>query len=307
MVDFLIIGTPKAGTTAIQSYLSQHSKIFMPVQKEVHFFGEEFKNEIAAKNIYYNDYKLEDYNRLFDEADESDIKGEASVFYLYSTSAPKEIKEYNPKMKIIVCFRNPVDFLISYHQDSIYVENETERDFWKALALESQRKKGNCIPSTNNLRMSLYYSELVDYSRFLKTYKDLFGNENVHVIIFEEFFSKPEVAFKEIIKFLGVKTEPDTSIFKKVNPRRNIKFKFLNTLIRRPGKIIRKTARILVPNQKMRLKTYNLIRKFNTSHKIVNDLSIEEKVSLYSKLEKHILSFEKLLGRDIPDWKKYKN
>ena len=40
MVDFLIIGTPKAGTTALQYYLSQHEDIFMPDNKEVHFFGE---------------------------------------------------------------------------------------------------------------------------------------------------------------------------------------------------------------------------------------------------------------------------
>ena len=54
MVDFLIVGTPKAGTTALQSYLSQCEGIFMPTAKELHFFGDEFKQEAKKTTTIKN-------------------------------------------------------------------------------------------------------------------------------------------------------------------------------------------------------------------------------------------------------------
>lgn len=137
MVDFLIIGTPKSGTTALQNYLSKHPEIFITDYKELHFFGSEFKTKHTG---YSKSLTAFEYSSLFNKASTFQLKGEASVFYLYSKDAHIEIKAFNPDMKIIVCFRHPVDFLISYHQDALYVEIESETDFWKALALENERK-----------------------------------------------------------------------------------------------------------------------------------------------------------------------
>ena len=36
---FLIIGTQKAGTTALYSYLSKHPQIVATAEKELHFFS----------------------------------------------------------------------------------------------------------------------------------------------------------------------------------------------------------------------------------------------------------------------------
>ena len=129
-----------------------------------------------------------EYTSFFKDSKNSQIKGETSVFYLYSKDAFLEIKEYNENMKIIIMLRHPVDFLISYHQDALYVGIENEPDFWKALDLEKNRKQGLNIPITNNFEKGLYYSELIDYATHIEKFMKTFKN-NVKVILFEEFFS----------------------------------------------------------------------------------------------------------------------
>ena len=40
-VNFLIAGTQKGGTTALDEYLRKHPQICMSTKKEVHFFDED--------------------------------------------------------------------------------------------------------------------------------------------------------------------------------------------------------------------------------------------------------------------------
>ena len=303
MVDFLIVGTPKSGTTALQSYLSKHPEIFMPEFKELHFFGSEFKEKHSK---YSKSLTTNEYSNLFKNGTTNQLKGEASVFYLYSNDAHIHIKSFNPEMKIIVCFRHPVDFLISYHQDALYVEIENEKDFWKALALENKRKKGACIPKTTSFIKSLYYSELIDYASHLKQYISTFGKENVKVVfLFEELISNPQKEYKSILNFLNV-TDTDFSLeqFEKVNPRRNIKNKSINNLIKNPLPLpFRFLLRVFFPFQKLRLLIYNKIKTLNTDYSKVNTLSHLEKVKLQKDILPNIIHLEKVLETDLSVWK----
>lgn len=308
MVDFLIVGTPKAGTTALQYYLSQHDEIFMPNVKEVHFFGEEFRSfDFGERKTYKYDFSLKEYENLFTQADENQIKGEASVFYLYSQSAIEEIKRYNPKMKIIVCLRNPVDFLTSYHQDSVYVGNEDQPNFWTALSLEEERRKGSSIPKSCTLRKALYYTELVKYKKYVEAYVEEFSHENVLPVIFEEFFDNPEQNFEKILKFLNVENTLNKEIeFKKFNPRRSIRLNWFDRFLKHPKEKYRRIAKVLLPSQQLRFLTFRFLRKLNTSHSQVNVLSLDEKKKLYTMTSSYINELEDFLHRDLSIWEKFK-
>jgi len=39
LLNFLIVGATKSGTTSMYEYLAQHPQIFMPVCKEPHYFS----------------------------------------------------------------------------------------------------------------------------------------------------------------------------------------------------------------------------------------------------------------------------
>ena len=85
--DFFILGAPKCGTTALSEYLRRHPRVFVSRPKEPHYFCADF-------DYYYapGQRTEEHYLRLFAEADEGHLAvGEASVWYLYSEDAARNI------------------------------------------------------------------------------------------------------------------------------------------------------------------------------------------------------------------------
>src|SRR2546421_2086859 len=95
-VGFVIGGTQKGGTSALDAFLRQHPQICMPVDlKEVHFFDRE---EMFCSNTL----EYEKYHSYFQPERRHKVIGEASPIYMYWNNAPQRIWSYNPQMKWIV-------------------------------------------------------------------------------------------------------------------------------------------------------------------------------------------------------------
>jgi hypothetical protein len=98
--DFLIIGAQKAGTTALQQYLSQHPQMRCAREKEVRFFNrDKFYALGDSWYLRHFPYRLKPGLRLF----------EASPAYLYFPFVPDRIFRFDPQIKLIGILRNPVD------------------------------------------------------------------------------------------------------------------------------------------------------------------------------------------------------
>jgi len=98
--NFFIVGAPKCGTTSMTEYLKQHPDIFIPEEKEPHYFGSDLEYPRITKTEAQ-------YLRLFSEAQDERRLGEASVWYLFSQRAAQEIYEFNPLSRIIIMLRTP--------------------------------------------------------------------------------------------------------------------------------------------------------------------------------------------------------
>ena len=79
--DFLIIGTPKAGSTSLWEYIRQHPSVYMPDNKEPNFFC-----DIGGR---YPDWDW--YDALFTDATDDQITGEASVAYSLGERNPNTL------------------------------------------------------------------------------------------------------------------------------------------------------------------------------------------------------------------------
>jgi hypothetical protein len=94
--DFLIVGAVRGGTTSLYNYLKQHPQIFMPKEKEPQFFA------FSEKPTHYPHppiiWKFDDYVKLFENAEESQLIGEASLGYsLCYEETINNIKKYIPE------------------------------------------------------------------------------------------------------------------------------------------------------------------------------------------------------------------
>ncbi len=202
--NFLIVGAPKAGTTSLYHYLSEHPEVFMSEPKEVNFFSAE---EIEKQGLYYKDFKassLEEYKKLFKKVKDEKAIGEGSVSYLFYPQTPIKIKREIPDVKIIILLRNPVERAYSHYL----------MDF--RMGLVTLSFEDIIYKNANHKNLHLYYQQYIElgfYYDQVKRYLNIFGREKVKVYLQEDLRKIPDTVICDLYDFLGInKTfRPDTN------------------------------------------------------------------------------------------------
>lgn len=286
-VDFFIVGAPKAGTTSLYYYLSEHPGIEMSSKKETNFFSH---HSIQKQSLYYNSEiidTLDLYHSLF--KDNNRVKyGEASVSYLYYNDVPQKIKEYNSEGKIIIMLRDLADRAFSHYQ----------MDF--RLGLVNAKLEDIIDNRESNKRSQLFYQQYIELSMYynqVKRYIDTFGRENIHIIFYEDFNSNIELVVKGIYDFLEV----DKSFIPELDRIHNMSFTPRNSFFRMlySWSAIRKFLRLFIPK-----KTMNMIKNNFLGSKINPKLSIKLRQKMNRLFLHDIELLEDLLSKDLSIWKK---
>ena len=193
--NFFIVGAPKAGTTALHSYLNDHPQVCMSVDKEPNFFSH---SEIASQNLYYdkkNVASIEEYLQLFKCKTAEKAIGEASVSYLYYPDVAKRIFAFNPNAKIIISLREPVSRAFSHYQMD-YSQNLVPYTFEEIV------KNG---PNDNNSGIYFQqYIQLGEYYDQVKRYLETFGKNQVLIFRHEDLILQTEQTVEKIYLFLGI-------------------------------------------------------------------------------------------------------
>lgn len=210
-VNLFIIGAPKCGTTALATYLNSHNEIFMSSPKEPHFFSSKFKD------WFYKAESLEQYLALFSNSNDSHkILGEASVLYLYDSSALIKIYDYNPDAKIVVMLRNPIDLAYSWHSQAVYNGDENILDFEKAWRLQKNREEGRNIPKYCRIPETLQYKKIASIGSQLVELHKIFPKEQILYFYLTEMNQNAQLVYKRTLNFLGI--EDDNKVdFPRVN------------------------------------------------------------------------------------------
>ncbi len=206
--DFLIVGALKCGTTSLYHYLGQHPQIYMPAKKEPKFFGylerqPQFKTSDykGVKNIIW---RFEDYVKLFQNAREGQLIGEATPSYLckYDTAIPhiKSIygKDYT-KIKIIAILRNPVDRVLSQYLFLRKLGSE-KLSLAKAINAQTIEKRKLKNPGFDYIDPGMYYKQVTEY---------LEEFHHVRICFFEDLKNSDRLV-KNLFGFLGV--DPNVEI-----------------------------------------------------------------------------------------------
>ncbi|MGB3074980.1 MAG: sulfotransferase [Chitinophagales bacterium] len=294
---FFVVGAPKSGTTSLYEYLKQHPQVYLPRIKELNFFCTDlhFRFPLLDEQkflAYYKDYK----NEI--------AIGEVSVWNLYSTIAAHQIQVFNPEAKIIILLRNPVDMMYALHSNHVFNDNENITDFEEALNAQAERKKGLRIsPAIKCPVEGLYYFDVASYALQVKKYLELFGAENVKVILFDDFTADTEIIYLDILRFIGV-DEMLPVAFKVYNASKTIRSGFIRQLTVHTPSIIKKAGKWIFPHQSARRDWLMYwLWKVNTKERKRSALNPElrKKISLMMKAE--IDTLEKILGRNLDQWR----
>jgi hypothetical protein len=196
--NFIIVGAAKAGTTALYYHLKQHPEIFLPENKEPHFFSH-YKLSKKDFKAYTNPYKVvhivrswKEYQKLFKDAGKPAI-GDMSTSYLFiHERSVMHIKELVGKPKIIIFLRNPLQSCLS-HYNMIASGLNDDATFEEAFADDARRIRDHNFQQSHFARF-LYYKQVKDYM----------DNFDVKIFYYEDFTKEPQKVLDELCDHLGI-------------------------------------------------------------------------------------------------------
>lgn len=183
--DFLGIGAQRAATTWLFECLDRHPDIFVPCEKEVHYFDEK----------YHRGWEW--YATHFREADPNQIVGEITPNYLDVDAAADRIATDCPSAKLFVVLREPVSRAISSYE--LLGHRFAEKSFDEA-----------CRPGR-------YLVELGLYAKHLKRFFQRFDRKQIKVLLFDDVKKNPEYVLQELCVYLGVSPIQAPRTEKRVN------------------------------------------------------------------------------------------
>jgi hypothetical protein len=190
-VSFLIAGAQKAGTTALHSFISKSPHVFMPAQKELHFFDSDF--------LDWSDPPYDQLHRFFPE-NTAQIAGEATPIYSYWPQALERIQAYNPAMKLIFMLRHPAHRAVSAWKMETVRGAET-RSFSDAIS-QSGRDAVACSP--NGVHRVFSYVERGFYAPQVQRMQALFPADQILFATTDILWQDRTAVLSRAADFLGV-------------------------------------------------------------------------------------------------------
>ena len=208
---FLGLGVQKGGTTSLQRLLEQHSNVFLPRAKELHYFSLHY----AKGDAWYRAH--------FDEAGAKQLCGEITPYYVFHPEVHKRVAQLLPKAKLIVLLRDPVDRALSqyFHSKRLGLE---PLDLGKALEVEESRVSGanEVLIHPDGRHQSHQEHSYLSRSRYekqLPAWQKLYPPEQLLVLRSEDMFEHPTLVWEKVLQFLDLAMVPLPAIIA-ANPGR---------------------------------------------------------------------------------------
>lgn len=153
-VDFIIAGVGKSGTTSIMMLLRRHPDFF--VIGESNFFSDNFEKGL--------DWYLSRFSGWSGEKK----RGEKCPGYFQDLFAPRRIKKVFPEVKLVFCFRNPVDRAYS--------------QYWQKL----REGREGCVSFEDAVRNNSCYLDVGRYIIYVKQWLSFFPISQMFFLKIEE-------------------------------------------------------------------------------------------------------------------------
>ncbi len=283
-IDFVGIGSSKAGTTWLGHMLEDHPELCMSFPKEVHYFNDilTYRNRIMEPNYAKG---ISWYKKHFKHCGKGKIIGEITPRYTNDPVVPGRIKAHNPDVKIFFFLRSPVDRISSHYNFAKYFVQKEDRPMDQAVREQSEF-----------IEMSLYYKTLTRYLEY-------FPKEQIFLIWFEDIRERPDELLEKVYAFLGV--DPSfrpKGMNKKSNQARISKFRGLQDFIRKANhKMVVWGFSGLVKSIK-KAGLGKLVMKINNRPLQKDKMPPELKAYIIDQVRDDVKQLEAWTGKDLSHW-----
>ena len=270
---FLVIGAQKCGTTWLAEVLRQHDEVFLPKEKELHYYDD------WTRHAFGPDWYLAHFAGGAGAA----AIGEATPNYLWTRATPLErrlhyvagdipnkVRADFPDLKLLVCLRDPVERAVSAYHHAVHARF--------------------VAPSTRILDAADTFGieSMGYYAASLRDWFACWPRDRFHVLVYEDDIRTPakRATVDGVCRFLDISSPgPDIDLEGVHNARPG--GTFLRVHHRAPA--LARAVRQVVP-------AFGRLDLFPIT---VTD---EERAELSRRLRSDVLELEELLDRDLSSW-----
>jgi hypothetical protein len=241
------------------------------------------------QNLYYhteNISSLDNYHRLFSAATDQRVIGEVSPSYLFYPKVAERLYKFNPESKIIILLRDPVARAISHY-------SMDRRLGYVNLDLSDIIKKKN-----QSSKLKLYYQQYIElgmYTKQVKSYLDIFPQEQVQIFDFDQLRQNPKVMMMQISNFLDIDPNFDYPVDIVHNPNISPRFSFINFLFQQPK--MRKLVKTIINPEWI-----NKLKPLLFNNKLKHNISLDLKFALWNIFKDDVTELKSLLNLDLSHW-----
>jgi hypothetical protein len=298
--DFLIIGAPKAGTTALHSALAGHPQVFVSQPKEPKSWlcddapPPAWRGPGDAHSQQEWMWRRDDYFPLFEAARPDQVRGESTPFYLWSRGAHRRIGEALPEVKVIAVVRDPIDRAYSNWMHLWSDGLEPESDFETAFELQDERVAAGWAPFWRYRDLGRYGEQLTHLRRYVDPERTL-------VIRYRDIIDEPQVTVDRTCRFLGI-AEGHVGQIPRDNSRSFVTPGWRPSVL---GPVLRAGARLgaYAPPHVWRRASAPLITRLSgrqENHR--PHLTPEQRERLMAAFAQDVRQLAALTGQDFGDW-----
>ena len=281
--NFFIVGGSKCGTTNISYHLNSHPKIFFSELNEPYYFCQwDVPEEYNRSSMITN---MKKYLDLFKNVKNEIIIGEASSPYLSCPHAAMEIKKVFPNSKILISVRNPIERAHSAYFSYQFMK-PTKQKFLEMIKTHEKLINQKIFYIDSILESGFYTKSIIRF-------QEIFGKENVKIIIFEDYIKNTNKNIDSILNFLEISDKMELTEKSKGSYR--VPKNFISKILL-DSKSFRKLSTILIPTimrQKLGDKYFlNQVKK--------PEMLDNERNYLRELYNDEVNQLEKLLGKKLP-------
>ncbi len=293
--NFIILGPPKCASSSLHYYLGQHPEIYTSKVKETEFFSRHYE-----KGLNY-------YAHYFEEGKGKKMIGEATPTYSFLPFVADRIKENLPDVKLILCFRNPLDRTFSswlmqkgMGKEKLSLRESIDINLKQMNYVSLEGEKGvetwaNALGNYNadESRLRTYVQGGM-FNNILDIYYKRFDPSRIKVVFLDDLKNDFNGTMQSVFKFLGV----DDSFIVPNNEVVNFHFD------RKANKITNKLFGIQGTKFLIGLTPVGLKKRLKKAWKTKNPpkLNQEDRLYLWEIFKDDIEALEKKTGRDLSDW-----
>ncbi|HLL61485.1 MAG TPA: sulfotransferase [Propionibacteriaceae bacterium] len=299
--DVLIVGAPKAGTTALHAALARHPQMYAsPVKEPKYYMGADapppaYAGPGDAHSRQEWVWRREDYSALFADAPSGALRLESTPFYLYLPAARRRIAEELPGANLLVVIRDPIDRAYSNWMH-LWVDGlEPIGDFVAAWHAEDERVAAGWAPFWHYQRLGRYGEQLADLSARV-------DRDRVLVLRYWQLVSQPVETLNRVARFLGI-GENEIGTVPPDNSRPFVRSGLKTSVL---GRVIRAgaTAGQLFPPRVWRQASRPLIAALQQGGSRQRPrLAPEQRSALLSECLDDLALLEQVLGQSFEDWR----